>query len=504
MAQEQESLNILPGWIRSNLDIITGPDIFYNMRRKAIEAKKAESLDDFVTELRSNGYSSVISKSDNGTLVRASVLNCNVSCHIYASDIMIIDDTAGTNIYDMKLEVIIVIDPESKSQLYGFGFLSGQDQDAYQTFFQEIKDISGQSPRVIIVDRSPAQYAAIRSVFPNTYIAFCLRHLGKDLQKYFPPESDIIIGFYDIQRNFNRCNEYMELLRKTLQSSSPEPTGHEIIRWMIENEENWLPINLIRHGVFDDWTTNRAEGFFGMFKQRFGFKRFTLRNLAKNLIIQGKTMIVDSLRSIKSTNEKYAGLDCVQIGDIERIGARALAIIAFEMVQFLAHSDSSQCRLCLLRQTCPELALPCRHVMDSCVFLCADALHPRYLRHFNEVTIESVQRVRLVDSDMLTTKYSDIMARFAPFASAAAHNPEIFSILKNALTQLEEVTVTPNDGMPSTISTQGKFSTHPARHVVLGGRPKEKHQYKCSICHMTGHNKATCPERRKEVDVNKI
>ena len=93
----------------------------------------------------------------------------NVSCHSYAADILMIDDAASTNIYEMKLEVMIAIAAESRSQLYAFGLLSLQDQSAYKAFFADVEELTGQSPRVIVAHRCPAQFLAAREIFPKTH-----------------------------------------------------------------------------------------------------------------------------------------------------------------------------------------------------------------------------------------------------------------------------------------------------------------------------------------------
>ena len=233
------------------------------MRRKTIADNKGETLETLFSQMRTKDYSYSVSTDEYGTLVRAAILHTTVSNFEYSNDILIADDTASTNLYDMKLETIITIDAESKSQLYAFGYLSGQDLEAYQLFFQEVRRMAGKAPRVIIFDRCQAQFIAIQQVYPECFIVFCLRHLGKDLEKYFAKDSDVIVGFYDIQRNVHKCEDYIELLKSKLNETQEDNTGIHTIKWMIEYEAHWLPISLIKNGILNDWTTNRVEGFLG-------------------------------------------------------------------------------------------------------------------------------------------------------------------------------------------------------------------------------------------------
>ena len=62
------------------------------------------------------------------------------------------------------------------------------------------------------------------------------------------------------------------------------------------------------------------------------------------------------------------------------------------------------CRLCILRQGCPELALPCRHMMDAREFMRPDALHPRYLRDNMEGPANDVEIICVTTETGLTNK----------------------------------------------------------------------------------------------------
>ena len=91
-------MHVIPEQIRSNLDIVANPDIFYNMMHDTIHEMKYESSDDLVSRMRVNGYSSKMSKWQDGTSVIVSVIDRIVSGHSYAADILITDDTTSSNI----------------------------------------------------------------------------------------------------------------------------------------------------------------------------------------------------------------------------------------------------------------------------------------------------------------------------------------------------------------------------------------------------------------------
>lgn len=493
--EKQTSMLISPGQIRSNLDVISPPDIFYNMRRNMIKAQKKENIFQIINELKLKDFSSIIGKNEQGTLTRATVMNLRVAQNCYSEDILITDDTASTNIYDMKLQVLLAIDEESKSQVYAFGYLAGQDKNSFKNFFDDVRKLSNKIPRVIIMDRCQAQYAAVSEVFPETFVVFCLRHLGKDLEKYFDKNSDIIIGFYDIQKRVERCDDYINMLMELNENMDEKTKGKKIINWMLDYQNNWLPIKLIENGVIFDWTTNRAEGFFGIFKQRFGFKRFTLSSLTKNMIIQCRTLIVDSNHSIKNTNTQYSMLPSIKEEDIPKIGLLAIKIIAKETIAMLNGKNSCKlCKMCIMRNNYPELALPCRHIMSFDYSISSRDLHPRYLRNDFDLILNANHNVIETNDVTWSNSYSDIMSQLSPFASIAYRNEDVNKIFQDTIEKLKSMQESPCEGMPARVGLKGKLSVHPAKNVILGGREKSKRVYKCKYCNANGHNVRSCPK----------
>ena len=247
--KRQQELQIPPGQIRANLDITCPPSTFYNMRKDVIKREKIETFETFLDSSKGSEFKSIVAKDSQGTLQRFTVLNSPISVNSYASDVMITDDTASTNYYNMRLQIIVVIDSEGKSQILSFGGLSGGTNDAFKEFFQDVYEMSGLSPRVVVLDRALPQYNAVKKVFPSATLVFCLRHLGRDLEKYFNINSDIIRGFYDIQINLVRGYSYLQLLETTRNGMSKTQKGHKILTWMLENFDNWLPIRLVEQGI---------------------------------------------------------------------------------------------------------------------------------------------------------------------------------------------------------------------------------------------------------------
>ena len=215
--KEQQRLNVLPGQIRSNLNISVSSNIYYEIRRETIMEMKHEDLNKFKESINYHDFLPQIKISKKkGTLSYANFLQYTVAKAPYSLDSFYIDDTMCTNIYNLPLECIICIDAESKSQLLAFSLLKDQTSKSYFQFFTFVKNNLGNDPRIITVDRSPAQHGAIISVFPMSIIVFCRCHIRRDLLKYFSSNDDIVVGFDDIAINIYSCDEYVELLKERL------------------------------------------------------------------------------------------------------------------------------------------------------------------------------------------------------------------------------------------------------------------------------------------------
>ncbi len=489
--QEFQRLCVSPGSIRCSLNIAINPNNFYNIRREVIRTLKIESLDDVLKEIKQNCLLSNIYKSKDGEIIGITVAFDKVCSQIYSKNILIVDDTSSTNIYNWILEVAVAIDQEGKNQLLMYGLFPDKSLSSYQLFFKDLKSYLKVAPRVIVVDRSISQYSAIQSELPETFVCFCLRHLGKDLLKYFNENSDIVKGYYLIQNEIFKADEYLNYISDLTKKDDYKDIA--ILKWMIEYHNNWVPKNLIINGIVREWTTNRAEGLFGNFKQTYGFTRFPMKKLIKNLNTYMKGLFANSIASQSKTNIKYQTLDCFDESDIPKIGKYALSTIAEEYYAFKAGIDNSPyCYLCALHLFNPDIELPCRHRMQDKIDI--KSIPRLYLRNNDNTEMRAEQNI-LIMNKMKRMDYSDYMGKIAPYASIANREPNVAKILNDTIEKLNSEQVEINKGMPLTFALRGRISSHPANNVVMGGRPKTQKSYCCSICRQPGHNKNHCPNK---------
>lgn len=107
-------LGFLPGKIGSKLIITCGSNLFYNMSRPTIQESNNEDLDSLI-EMHKNGYEKRIKASKSRNLA---IINNEILESFYSDDIVIMDDTAMTNMYGLPLEAMIVVDQEAHTQLF--------------------------------------------------------------------------------------------------------------------------------------------------------------------------------------------------------------------------------------------------------------------------------------------------------------------------------------------------------------------------------------------------
>ncbi|KAK8850114.1 hypothetical protein M9Y10_018225 [Tritrichomonas musculus] len=166
---------------------------YYYHRTSVANKSKKESLNEFLEKCQFPNFKRDVSTFPDGSFACATFISKDVGSSSYSSDVYVIDDIAKTNLYDLPVEVIIVIDEEDKSQILSFPFLQDGTSIAYKYFFETVKEYTKKEPRVIFPDRLDAQLSACQKVFPNSKIVYCRVHLRRDLLKYFDVKDEIII-----------------------------------------------------------------------------------------------------------------------------------------------------------------------------------------------------------------------------------------------------------------------------------------------------------------------
>ena len=260
----QSELGVLPGRIRTNLNLECGSNLLYDIRRQVLQEDKKEDLDSLIETLRNGNQKRIKVHDPSGILNSITVIDDEIISSDYPADIAIVDDTAMTNIYGLPLEAVIVIDQEKHTQLLGYSIMQDKSEDSFSTFIDDYISLGGSPFRIIVVDRLEAQYEALIQKFPQSFIVFCLVHIRRDLVSHFGSGDPIIAGFDSMKKNPDLSFYFLNYLisrRKLLGTSN----GAKCLDLLIKRYEHWLPICLISHGMYLNFESSRIEGLFGLF-----------------------------------------------------------------------------------------------------------------------------------------------------------------------------------------------------------------------------------------------
>ena len=256
-----------------------------------------------------------------------------------------------------------------------------------------------------------------------------------------------------------------------------------------------MPSILIEKGVYIGFNNNRSESFFGSFKQRYGFTLRTATVLIKQLQNNASLELSSSIGSFQKTSSDYSDIfPFLSNDDVNNLGEFALSRINDEYNAFVNGEENDHCVYCFLKEIDQSLALPCRHDIAN------DTVDISNLskRFFKVDLCNDISPGRITYNKSLLVKksfrYSDIIAKIAPYAQVADRNLQIQQLFADFFEKLDGVQgAIQNRGMPPTLTQSGRFQVHPSKNVILGGKPKEKGIRCCSNCHQPGHYKTSCP-----------
>ena len=497
--QEQQQIGVFPGRIRSNLGVTTNSNIFYNIRRPIIAKQRSETLKQIISHIHSSKNKEIIIHENEETNDLSSfiVVYSHVKNSDYYYDVVIADDTAATNIYNLPVEIVTCIDQESHTQLLSYGLLEDKTTNSFIQFFEDLRQITNnQSINTFIVDRLSAQKAAIKYVYPESNIVFCLNHIERDLIKNFGESSGIVEGFRIILKNYSLCEEYIYFLATEVARFKKEnKNGWRALQDLINQREYWLPSDLIRKGIHVKFTSNRAENFFGLFKQNYGYTQRTIIQLMDDIDNMAHVFLTQSISVQNKKSKEFSSklLPFILLNEINQFGSMILEILHEEYIAWAKNEREDFCCWCYLRNKNSPYKIPCRHTMNSQFIIFANSVHRRYLRN-NNYQIDKAAELKIFRTAKDRNKefqYNNIIGRIAPYASVAYKNEHIQNIFSRMFKELEQTKVPINDNMPSVTITKGRKFVSPAKNVIPG-KSKNKKQYCCSICGELGHNSQRC------------
>ena len=167
--------------IRMKQGLTCSKDVLYSARRKEIQSLKENQMRFLFEEMKQwNNWTNLIVLDSDRRFESCYVFHNPIISASYAKDLCVVDDTSCTNFYGLPLYVMISEDENSRNQVLSFSIMSSRTKESFVNYFKEVKarvnDI-----RLFICDRNKTQISALREVFPNCLIIYCLVHIGRNI-----------------------------------------------------------------------------------------------------------------------------------------------------------------------------------------------------------------------------------------------------------------------------------------------------------------------------------
>ena len=98
-------------------------------------------------------------------------------------EVILNDNTAKTNRYQMPLSLFLVVDNNTKSRLVAQALVSDETVESYKWILECTKNATMTELLVFVTDANPAMNAVITQIYETTYPIHCIFHISKNLLK---------------------------------------------------------------------------------------------------------------------------------------------------------------------------------------------------------------------------------------------------------------------------------------------------------------------------------
>jgi len=98
-------------------------------------------------------------------------------------DVVLNDNTAKTNHYNMPLSLFLIFDNNTKSRLIAQSLVSDETVETYKWILECTKKATMTEPMVFVTDADPAMDAAVVQIYDTAYPIHCIFHISENLPK---------------------------------------------------------------------------------------------------------------------------------------------------------------------------------------------------------------------------------------------------------------------------------------------------------------------------------
>ena len=199
-------------------------------------------------------------------------------------DVILNDNTAKTNHYQMPLSLFLAVDNNTRSHLVAQALVSDETTESYKWILECTKDATMVEPLVFVTDADPAADAAIGQVYEMTYPVHCIFHIGENLPKN--TKSKLSNQYEDFVRDFYHCRNslceelFYERWSKLIQKY-PSVRDY-LMRALYPSRQAWARVFTSKLFTAGVQTTSRVKGYNNIIKRELSSNN-TLCDLANVL-----------------------------------------------------------------------------------------------------------------------------------------------------------------------------------------------------------------------------
>src|SRR6185437_8932967 len=138
-------------------------------------------------------------------------------------DVVIHDNTAKTNRYEMALSLFVGIDNNFKTRVLAQALIKYETQADYSWILQcTLEATSNLSPIILFTDCDPGMIAAVQVIYPTTRHLLCIYHIGENVKKKARSKlrgemvKNFVKDFYHMRNSYNEYQfeaRYNEMLK---------------------------------------------------------------------------------------------------------------------------------------------------------------------------------------------------------------------------------------------------------------------------------------------------
>ena len=184
-------------------------------------------------------------------------------------DVILNDNTAKSNRYQMPLSLFLAVDNNTRSRLVAQALVSDETTESYKWILECTKNATMAEPLVFVTDADPAVDAAIVQVYETTYSIHCIFHIGENLPKNTKSKlSDqyerFIHDFYQCRNSL--CEELFYERWSSLTEKYPSVKDY-LMRALYPSRQAWARAFTSKIFTAGIQTTSRVEGYNNVIKR---------------------------------------------------------------------------------------------------------------------------------------------------------------------------------------------------------------------------------------------